>query len=47
MAKKNKAKTAGKGAAVVVAGKKLLKGAFIAGAVAAVAKVLRKDRTTA
>lgn len=46
MAKQSKAKTAGKAAAVYYAGKKLLKGAFLVGAVAAVGKVLRGNRAT-
>lgn len=41
---KSKAKTAAKGAAVYYAAKKLVKGAFLIGAVAAVGKVLRGDR---
>lgn len=39
-------KKAAKGAAVYYAGKKVLKGAFLVGAVAAVGKVLRGNRAT-
>ncbi|HVM20427.1 MAG TPA: hypothetical protein VM307_10745 [Egibacteraceae bacterium] len=48
MAKKDTspAKTAAKGAAVYYGVKKLLKGVFLAGAVAAVAKVLRGNKAT-
>lgn len=43
---KSKVKTAAKGAGAYYAIKKLLKGAFVIGAVAAVGKVLRGNRAT-
>lgn len=47
MAKDSSApKKVAKGAAVYYAGKKLIKGAFLVGAVAAVGKVLRSNRAT-
>ena len=39
-------KTAAKGVAAAIAVKKIVKGVFVAGAVAAVVKVLRGGRTT-